>query len=129
MGYRSCLLLSLILLVSLCCTGCGGHSQPDCSLATSLDVIPQTGTADHLAAPPGNKVSFFGTNSTVPGCIPTPGPLRLDLHWSVSDSTNVTIGNTANVDYGVATCVHATVSPATVTATGTNKLGATISGT
>jgi hypothetical protein len=129
MGYRLCLLLSLTALLSICSTGCGGHSQPDCSVVLALTVAPQTATADHLAASPGNKVSFVGSNSVVPGCIPTPVPLRLDLHWSVSDSANVTIGNTANVDYGVATCVHATPSPATVTATGTNRLGATISGT
>jgi len=129
MGYRLCLLLSLTFLLSICNTGCGGHAQPDCTVVLALDVAPQTATADHLAAPPGNKISFVGANSVVPGCIPTPGPIRLDLHWSVSDSANVTIGNTANVDYSVATCVHATPSPATVTATGTNRLGATISGT
>jgi len=129
MIYRSFLLIALTSILLISNTGCGGHSQPDCSVVLALTVAPQTATADHLAASPGNKITFVGANDTVPGCIPTPGPIRLDLNWSVSDTTNVTIGNTANVDYGVATCVHATPSPATVTATGTNRLGATIHGT
>lgn len=129
MRYRSFLVLVLTSIMFIWITGCGGHSQPDCTVVLGLTVAPQTATADHLAASPGNKISFVGSNSIVPGCIPTPVPLRLDLHWSVSDSANVTIGNTQNVDYGVATCIHATPSPATVTATGTNRLGTTISGT
>jgi len=112
--------------------GCGGKSSPpqvDCTIALGLDVIPQSGTADHAAAAPGNQVPFFGADSTRPGCIPTPGPLRTDLKWSVSDTVDTKIGNTLNVDYGVATCINATPAPVTVTATGTNRLGATITGT
>jgi hypothetical protein len=118
----------LALLIGLS-AGCGGHSAPDCSVATALGVIPNTATADHLAATPGNKISFFGSDILPNGCIPQPGPFRTDLKWSVSDPANVSIGNTPNVDYGVATCINATPSPATVTATGTNRLGDTISGT
>ena len=109
--------------------GCGGHSAPDCSIAVALFVAPNVATADHLAAAPGNKISFVGGNVLPDGCPPQPGPLRLDLKWSVSDSTNVSIGNTPNVDYGVATCINTTPSPVTVTATGPNKNGATIAGT
>ena len=123
-------LFFLPLLLVLASTGCGGKSSSvDCSVALSLDVAPQSATADHAAAPPGNKASFVGANSVVPGCIPTPGPIRLDLKWSVSDTVNTSIGNTPNLDYGVATCINATPAPVTVTATGTNKLGATITGT
>lgn len=109
-------------------SGCGGTSAPDCSVAVGLAVAPLTATADHVAAAPGNKISFVAGDLPPAGCPPTPGPLRLDLKWSVSDPANVTIGNTPNVDYGVATCVNAT-QPVTVTATGTNKNGATIIGT
>jgi hypothetical protein len=104
-------------------------SMPDCSTAVGLGVAPNTATADHAAAPPGNKVQFVAGDTLPDGCIPRPGPIRLDLHWSVSDTANVTIGNTPNVDYGVATCVNATPAPVTVTATGKNERQATITGT
>jgi len=120
-------LLSLLLIALS--AGCGGHSSPDCSVAVALFVSPSAATADHLAAAPGNKISYVGGNGTPDGCIPQPAPLRLDLKWSVSDSTNVSIGNTPNVDYGVATCINAAPAPVTVTASGLNKLGATITGT
>ena len=128
--YRFAQTLSVLPLV-LAIAGCGGKSTQmvDCSVALGLDVAPQTATADHAAAPPGNKASFVGADSVRPGCIPTPGPIRLDLKWSVSDTTNTSIGNTPNVDYGVATCINATPAPVTVTATGTNRLGSTITGT
>lgn len=119
--------LLLIPLIALS-AGCGGHSSPDCSFV-ALFVSPSTATADHLAAAPGNKISFVAGNATPAGCIPQPEPLRLDLKWSVSDPTNVSIGNTPNVDYGVATCMNAAPAPVTVTASGPNGLGATITGT
>jgi hypothetical protein len=117
-----------LLLIALS-AGCGGTSAPDCSVAVGLAVAPSTATADHLAAAPGNKVSFVASDQPPAGCPPTPGPIRLDLLWSVSDPANVTIGNTQKVDYGVATCIHATPAPVTVTATGANTHGATITGT
>jgi hypothetical protein len=120
-------LLSLLLIALS--AGCGGHSAPDCSVAMALFVAPDAATADHLAAAPGNKITYVGGNIPPAGCPPQPSPLRLDLKWSVSDSTNVSIGNTPNVDYGVATCINATPAPVTVTASGPNGLGATITGT
>jgi hypothetical protein len=93
--------------------GCGGKSQVvDCT-PLDLGVSPQTATADHAAAAPGNQVSFIGFDGLRPGCPPTPGPIRTDLKWSVSDTVNTKIGNTLNVDYGVATCINATPSPVT----------------
>ena len=105
---RKLLLLSLPGLLVALSFGCGGHSAPDCSVAMALGVAPNAATADHLAAAPGNKISYVGSDVLPNGCIPQPGPLRLDLKWSVSDTTNVSIGNTPNVDYGVATCINAT---------------------
>lgn len=124
----SCLVLIAVLLL-ITNVGCGGNSQPNCSVAVGLFVAPPTAVANHAAAAPGNKISFVGGDNPPPGCPPTPGPIRLDLKWSVSDSVNTTIGNTANVDYGVATCINTTPAPVTVTATGTNSQGATITGT
>ena len=125
-GKLSVLLLSLVIAIA----GCGGKTQMhvDCT-PLSLDVAPQSATADHAAAAPGNKISYVASNSIRPGCIPTPGPLRTDLKWSVSDTVNTTIGNTPNVDYGVATCINATPAPVTVTAAGPGSMGTTITGT
>jgi hypothetical protein len=121
-------LLLLVVLEIFFSAGCGGGGT-DCSVAQALAVAPQSATADHLASPPGNQISFVAGDAPPPGCPPTPGPLRTDLKWSVSDPVNVTIGNTQGVDYGVATCKNATAGAVTVTATGTNKLNATITGT
>jgi hypothetical protein len=120
------LVLGFVLALA---AGCGGTSPPDCSVAVALAVAPQTATADHLAAAPGNQISFVAGDVAPNGCPPTPGPLRFDLKWSVSDPVNVSIGNTPNVDYGVATCKNATAGPVTVTASGTNKLNMPITGT
>ncbi|HEY2360703.1 MAG TPA: hypothetical protein VGK36_06285 [Candidatus Angelobacter sp.] len=51
------------LLVALS-AGCG-HSSPDCSFV-ALFVAPSVATADHLAAAPGNKISYVGGNATPP---------------------------------------------------------------
>jgi hypothetical protein len=128
-SYASYLFFFLLLFLMVLNSGCGGAASPNCGIAVGLAVAPPTASADHLAASPGNKISFVAGDTFPQGCIPRPGPLRLDLHWTVSNTTDVTIGNTQNVDYGVATCINATSAPVTVTATGTNGLGNTISGT
>jgi hypothetical protein len=122
-------LLCAFGLVILGGTGCGGHSQPNCAVAPGLGVIPSAATADHVAASPGNQFLFVSADAIPQGCPPTPGPIRSDLKWSVSDTTNAKIGNTQNVDYGLATCINAASAPITVTATGTNTQGTTITGT
>jgi|SRR5262245_35036959 len=125
--YKFDLLFVLLMLTITPGGGCGGTSPPDCSIAPALAVAPQTATADHLAAPPANQISFVGQDMPPPSCPQTPGAPRQDLKWSVSDP-NVTIGNTPGVDYGVATCKKATASAITVDAMGTNKLNMTIMG-
>lgn len=121
------------MMVAAGLTGCGGSSNPDCTV-TSLNLAPPSGTANHLSASPGNKVQFAGFDSlqSLPsGCVTVAitQASRPDLKWTVSDAANVTIGNTQNVDYGVATCVNAAPGPVTVTASGLNGKGATITGT
>jgi hypothetical protein len=126
------LLGSLIIAATL--AGCGGNSMPNCTV-TSLNISPATGSASHLAAPPGNKAMFIGFDnlSALPaGCV-MPGAgtqaQRVDLKWTSSDPVNVTVGNTLGVDYGIATCNNTTSGPVTITATGPNAMNATISGT
>ena len=126
--HNSCLLFLLPLLLTAFSVGCGGSSTPDCGVAVALFVAPASGTADHLAASPGNKVQFVGGNQPPAGCPPPPVAIRTDLKWTVSDPANVTIGNTQGVDYGVATCNSATAGAVTVTATGANIRNAPITG-
>jgi hypothetical protein len=131
-GYRaSCksfLLFSLSLAFAALTVSCGGSAAPNCALATALNILPSVATGDHSAAPPANQTQFLGFDQLVPGCPPTPS-FRTDLKWTVSDPVNVTIGNTPGPSYGVATCVNATAGPVTVTASGPNIQGATITGT
>jgi hypothetical protein len=120
------------LTVATITSGCGGRTT-DCTV-TSLKLQPSTASADHLAVSPGNKVQFLGFDNltTLPaGCF-TVAVLqapRSDLKWVSSDPVNVSVGNTQNVDYGLATCNNSTSSPVTITATGPNSTNATISGT
>jgi hypothetical protein len=67
----SLLLMPLLLAMA----GCGGKSQVDCT-PLDLSVTPQTATADHAAAAPGDQISFIAFNGLRPGCPPTPGPIR-----------------------------------------------------
>jgi hypothetical protein len=127
-NYRLTQFFLVFLLLAIFAVGCGGTAKVDCT-PLALGVSPQSGSADHAAAAPGNQVSYVAANATRPGCIPQPGPLRTDLKWSVSDTVNTKIGNTLNVDYGVATCINATPAPVTVSASGTNGAGGTITGT
>jgi hypothetical protein len=128
-SYKSRLLLLLFLLLIAFIAGCGGSSTPDCTTAVALGILPSPATADHSAASPGNQVQFLGFDTLPAGCEPLPGPIRPDLKWTVSDPVNVSIGNTQNVDYGLATCKNATAAAVTVTATGPNSKDATITGT
>src|SRR5262249_42361992 len=117
---RALVVLQFLALLIVSSAGCGGSPKPDCGVAIALAVAPPTATADHAAAPPGNKIQFVALDAIPPGCRPTPGPAvpRQDLKWTVSEPANVTIGNTPNVDYGLATCNNATAGTVTVTASG-----------
>jgi hypothetical protein len=65
----------------------------------------------------GKQVRFaaFGSG-LIAGCTSTQSNL-MNVTWSVTDAQNVTISNTKDVTFGVATCVNATSGPVTVTAT------------
>jgi hypothetical protein len=109
--------LPLVLLWLFALTACGGH---DCFF-TSIAVIPPTAVADHSAAPPANSQQFVWIGDVRPGCVSlaavtTPQVILRDVVWSVSDSTKVSISNEA-ATYGLATCLAATATPVTVTAT------------
>lgn len=106
--------LSLALLLASC-----GNEQ--CTVA-SMTLDPQTASADHNAAPPGNAQQFFSDGTLVGKCtVPAPmTPIRRglqDVVWTVSDTVNVSVSNVKDSTFGTATCLGPTSGAATVTAT------------
>jgi hypothetical protein len=113
--------LAIVLLFLSLFAGCG---ETDCSSLIAVNVSPQSATADHNAAPPGNAMQFAAFGTAPSGCIvpaigpknPIPQSSLNDVVWSVSDPTNVSISNAQDATYGTATCLAATAGPVTVTA-------------
>ena len=104
----SLLFLAMIFL-SVLWIGCGGSTRNNCVI--TANVTPASAIADHLAASPGNQVQF-STSSTVSGNCPLiPDTLGA---WSTSDPGNTSISGT-----GLATCLSATTTPATISNSGT----------
>jgi len=101
-----------IYYVALCCVvlgaGCGGSTQNSCTI--TANVIPASGSADHALAAPGNQVQFATQSSVAGNC-----PLAPDTKgtWATSDTTNTSIDQ-----QGLASCLSATPSPATITNSG-----------
>jgi len=91
--------------------GCGVSSDR-CMVTTAI--APVNATADHNAAAPGNEVQY-SLSSTVKGNC----PLIPDFFgvWSTSDPVNTTISNEASTQ-GLATCLNATPTPATISNSG-----------
>ena len=114
---------SLLLSFSLAAVGCG--STP-CEV-TALNVTPTLVTLNHSDAPPANQQSFLAYANNH-GCL-GPGATQgaTDATWTSSDPTDVPIVKTSPNPAGVATCVNATSSPVTITAT-TAISGRTVTG-
>jgi hypothetical protein len=92
---------------------CGGVSSNTCMITTGI--TPPNATADHNATVPGNEVQF-SLSSTVKGNCPlTPDFVGV---WSISDPVNTTLSNQAPTQ-GLATCLNATPTPATISNTST----------
>jgi hypothetical protein len=105
-------LLSLVL-VSASMAGCGGISNDRCVVTTAI--TPVNAMVDHNATAPGNEVQF-SLSSTVKGNCPlVPDFVGV---WSTSDPVNTSISNQASTQ-GLATCLSATPTPATISNSGT----------
>ena len=106
---KTSILFLAATLLSVCWIGCGGSSSNDCVI--TANVVPASAIADHSAASPGNQVQF-STSSTVSGNCPLiPDTLGT---WSTSDPGNTSISGT-----GLAACLSATTTPATISNSGT----------
>jgi hypothetical protein len=108
------------LLLSM--AGCGmGASLSD--LVTIDDVIPHTGVATHGTTT--NTVQFTATGTFAPGDCNYCGTTSQTVdgaQWTTTDTENTTI-----TKKGLATCVGASVTPATVTASAKNQFGTMVS--
>jgi hypothetical protein len=108
------------IFLGVSCIGCGGAPQNSCTI-TAI-VTPLSAISDHLATPPDNQVQFFTSSSISGDCPLTPDTLGT---WSTSAPGNTSISST-----GLATCLGATTTPATISNSGTvrgrNFLSATL---
>ena len=121
---RSRLLFTISLALALASNACGGYSgnSSNCFIS-SLSVSPPTAIADHNLFPPGNSQQFsaFVGQASSSACAYMQSNLT-NVMWTVSDPANATIGNsmTGNPqtdNFGLATCMHSSSAPITVTAT------------
>jgi hypothetical protein len=101
-----------LALELFCCglliSGCGSSTQNSCTI--TANVAPASAMADHALAPPGNQVQFTTQSSAFGNCPLAPDTLGT---WSASDTTNTSISQ-----QGLATCLNATPSPATISNSG-----------
>ena len=102
-----CLLLSCLLMAA-----CGAASNT-CTVTTNI--VPPTATADHSAAARANQVQFAAVSSENGNCPKFPDRAGI---WSVSDPVDATISNQPPTQ-GLATCLNATSTPATISYSGT----------
>src|SRR5438128_89478 len=86
----TCVCIGLVLIGAF---GCGGAA--DCG-PVGVSVSPNTATADHTAAQPGNQQQFVAFNSfpIKQGCPAITAAILNNVTWSTSDPGNVSIRET-----------------------------------
>jgi hypothetical protein len=111
----ACLLSAALFLLS-----CSGNASFN-GCTTSIQIDPNPASADHSLAPPGNQVTFTATYVREGDRCPLVATVigDVDATWTTSDGVNTSILNqkTSVGTNGLATCVHATPTPATIFAT------------
>ena len=103
------LLFLVMIFPSALWTGCGSSPHNDCTI-TAI-VTPLSAISDHLAAPPDDQVQFAAVSNVSGNCPLTPDTLG---SWSTSAPGNTSIDST-----GLAKCLGATTTPATISNSGT----------
>jgi hypothetical protein len=113
------------LLGAVSLSGCGATNPGNgCIEGGTFLASPTSGTANHALAPPGDQVQFMVTSAPyiVSGkdCALPQIVARVYAAWTSSDPTDVTVSSAGDSTNGLATCVNATPTPVTLTATGTS---------
>jgi hypothetical protein len=104
------LFFSAATFLSVACAGCGGTlNHNDCTITAF--VTPISAISDHLAAPPDDEVQFATVSNVSGNCPLTPDTVGT---WSTSAPGNTSIDST-----GLAKCLAATTTPATISNSGT----------
>jgi hypothetical protein len=107
---KSSVLFPAAIFLGVACVGCGGTvHHNDCTITAF--VSPISTISDHLAAPPDNQVQFATVSNVSGNCPLTPDTLGT---WSTSAPGNTSIDST-----GLAKCLGATTTPATISNSGT----------
>src|SRR5205814_9004124 len=108
----TCVCVGLVLIGAF---GCGDAA--DCG-PVGVSVSPNTATANHTAAQPGNQQQFVAFNSfPIKQGYPAITAAILDnVTWSTSDPGNVSISNTHGPTCG-ATCINSVSRAVTISAT------------
>jgi hypothetical protein len=102
-------------------TGCavpGSVPATTCPTTFTLNVTPAAGAADHAAMAPGNQQQFVASATlppTVQGCV-YPQVIS-SVMWTSSDTVDIQLAANPQTSTVVATCLSATGTPATITAT------------
>ena len=104
----------LVVVPPVFLAGCSAMTSGG-SCVVNASVTPSSAMADHTAPAPGDQVLFTTVVQQVSGACPqvvTAGS------WTTSDPVNTAISN-QSPSQGMATCLNATSSPATISYTGT----------
>ena len=114
-SFRAFILATLTIAAAASFTTCGSTTSSS-SCPINAAVVPSSATADHTAAPPGDQVQF-STVVTGTGKLGVCPLVIAAGSWTTSDPVNTAISNQPATQ-GLATCLDATPSPATITYTG-----------
>src|ERR1700753_1369942 len=109
--------LIALLVCVLFLSGCGAAPNPgqQCDAGLALTEVPSVGTADHMAAAPGNQVQFSSVEGArfVEGC-PVPAVVRgAQPVWTNPAPLAITISSQQDATNGTAVCLSATSGPVT----------------
>lgn len=107
---KTSVLFLAVIFLSVFAIGCGGSTTRNSCFITAI-VTPLSAISDHNAAPPDDQVQFATISSVSGNCPLIPDTLGT---WSTSAP-----GNTSISDTGLATCLGATTTPATISNSGT----------
>ncbi len=88
-------------------SGCGASSEP-CSITITIN--PAAATADHTLLIPGNQAQFTMTSKSTGNCFTTAKIPAVSPQFTTSDPVNTSI----DANTGLAMCLNATSSPATI---------------
>jgi hypothetical protein len=119
--------MRVLLSIPICTIALAGCGSANCNnLTYTLHVtqsIMPAGGPNHAVASPGNQEQFSATLDPDPrdGCVINFMVPRVMAAWTVSDPADITISSAKDATNGLATCLHATKQPATVTASYTQN--------